>query len=553
MLLWQASDRMTQVGRLSLAARSKHVVALSQAVQGASASSALIGSWARLFLSLQRVAAEAEHSIAFAQFCGTAGRKFRDRTHELTATGAQWAIIPKWVGLVFRLLGESDISNRISGTAGMACAARTRLSNLREECDALLEKAAGQKAAEQDWARFLFQLVDMKMLPSAWASHHRDTASWVGARCASIQREAASLAEAELRHRFLKEVWARMVVLQLHAKGAQERQASILQHTAVMSSAKMEAEALRAELKECKRQLEAERQFSREERWGRMALGILRDQQSAASGTALKNVTSRAASQRRMSELHFQQVEVQRQEEMDMVTAKAAAEVATVGVQEAAIRRWQLLVLFTSQLQFRLCNQYVLNAVATQQRAVQQIALENSTMRPHLAGLQAEVALAWWARFATYLYLQASARGTRQTLSALITVAHTTRASQALAPCVEHWRRMCQLLMGKAMDGFAGVLRLLSDSQKLHRAKHEAANARQFAKMQEAMQKHAAHAVSAHEMLLQESKRTLSHVRRFKNPILAPDGLEAQCEHALQKCRYMLEQSLVAIPPGEKP
>ncbi|OLP82720.1 hypothetical protein AK812_SmicGene36606 [Symbiodinium microadriaticum] len=531
----KASDRLTQVGRLSLAASSKHQEVMSRALRGAAASSALTTSWARLFLVLQRAAAEEEHATAFANYSAAATSKFRNRVQAFSAAGRFWSIIPKWIGLVFQLLGEFRISERISGTASMARTFKARLGDLQGECRTSLETATRQNEAALDWARFMLQLAARKMLPRAWASHHREIAEWVAVQCTSIRQDRATEAATELRHRFLREVWSRLALLQLHAREAHEQQASRLQQTRSMkqaaSSAMVTIEELRAELQDCKGQLEAERRLSREERWSRMALSVLRDQQSAASCGALKHITSRAASQRRTSVLHLQEVEVQRQEEIDMVTAKAAAEVATVGVQEAAIRRWQLLVLFTSQMQFRLCNQYVLNAVATQQRAAQQIALENSAMRPHLAGLQAEVALAWWARFATYLHLQASAYRTRKTLSDLLT------AAQASPKTSDHWRRMCELLL---KSGTSSVLYLLRDSRQLQSARH-VRKSRQVGNLSEAVRAHAAHALSAHQVLFQESKRTLSHVRRFRNRNLAPPGLEEQCEQALQKCEYMLK------------
>eukprot|EP00439_Symbiodinium_sp_Y106_P063729 s2127_g9.t3 len=509
----KASDRLTQVGRLSLAASSKHQEVLSRALRGAAASFALTTSWARLFLALQRDAAEEEHATALANYSATATSKFRNRVRAFAAAATFWSIIPKWIGLVFQLLGESCISERIAGTAGMARTFKARLGDVQGECRASLETATRQSAAAADWARFMLQLMARKMLPRAWASHHREIAEWVAVLRTSIRQDKATEVATELRHRFMREVWARLAMLQLQAREAHEQQASRLQQTRSMkqatSSAMVTIEELRAELQDCKGQLEAERRLAREERWSRMALSILRDLQSAASCGTLKHITSRAASQRRTSNLNLQEVEVQRQEEIDMVTAKAAAEVATLGVQEAAIRRWQLLVLFTSQMQFRLCNQYVLNAVATQQRAAQQIALENSAMRPHLAGLQAEVALAWWARFATYLHLQASAYRTRQTLSDLLTAAQASaKASQTLVRPADHWHRMCELLL---RHGTSSVLHLLRDIRQLQSARH-AHKSRHVGSLSEAVRAHAAHALTAHQMLLQESKRTLSHV-----------------------------------------
>ena len=84
------------------------------------------------------------------------------------------------------------------------------------------------------------------------------------------------------------------------------------------------------------------------------------------------------------------------------------------------------------------------------------------------------------------------------------------------------------------------MLHLLRDIRQLQSARH-AHKSRHVGSLSEAVRAHAAHALTAHQMLLQESKRTLSHVRRFRNPALAPPGLEEQCEQALQKCRYMLK------------
>ena len=533
-----------------MAAHSKHQDVLSQAVQGAHSSSAVIAHWMRFCIALQQTVADAEQSIAFADYSATARQKFRDRLDKSAAAAAFWAIVPKWLGLASQLLREADFCDRVSGTAGMALAVRTRLRKLQEEHQASSRKAARKRVVELDWARFILQLFATRMLPNAWADHHQSMAAWVGTRCTSIQRDMETMAAAEAQHRYLKEVWSRMVALQLHHNDGKEQQSSVLQHCRAAkqasASAAAKADQLETELQECKRRLEAERQRSQEERWGRMALSLLRELQSVASFANLKTVTSRAASQRRMSELHLQQVEAERQadslralEEIDMATAKAAAEVATVGVQEAAIRRWQLLVLFTFQLQFRVCNQYVLNAVSAQQRAVQQIALENSNMRPHLVGLQSEVALAWWARFATFVYLQASAQGTRRTLADLMMIAQEGARSSA-THADGAWLRMSQLLRSA---GPAAVLRLLRDANEVQGRKREASHAQQVAKMQETVRAHAAQALTAHQLLFQEAKRTLSHVRRFRNPALVPQGLEEQCELAVQRCSRMLEQN----------
>ena len=538
-------------------AHSKHQEVLTQAVHNTKASSNVTSSWARLVLALQQAVAEAEHAVAFADYSATARSKFLEHSQEFSAAAALWAILPRWISLVLQLLREAGIEDRISATAGMARAASTRLRASHEESRNLLDKSRRQRSAELDWVRFMLQLVAMKMLPAAWAHHHRGISAWVGRRCASIQHDVRTEAAAETQHRYFKEIWARMVLLQLHAKEGKHQQAAIRQHIGAAkqaaSTAALKADETLTDLQQCKRELEAQRRLSREERWARITLSILRSYQSDASFTNLKTVTSQAASQRRMSELHLQQVEADRHadslralEEMDIATAKAAAEVATVGVQEAAMRRWQLLVLFTFQLQHRVCNQYVLNAVATQQRAVQHIALENSTMRPHLAGLQAEVALAWWARFATYLYLQATAHGTRRMLSDFMTFAHAgTRTSSQLqlkqSTCAMKWHRLSHIL---TMEGPSQMLHVLRASQEVQSRRREALHAQQMSKMQETVQAHAAHALAAHQMLIQQSKRTLVHVRRFGASSLAPTGLEEHCELALQRCGDILGQDV---------
>ena len=57
--------------------------------------------------------------------------------------------------------------------------------------------------------------------------------------------------------------------------------------------------------------------------------------------------------------------------------------------------------------------------------------------------------------------------------------------------------------------------------------------------LQDALRKQASQTLAAHQMLFQESKRTLAHCKRFKTE-LVPVGLEEQCQQALVKCQQVL-------------
>jgi len=66
------------------------------------------------------------------------------------------------------------------------------------------------------------------------------------------------------------------------------------------------------------------------------------------------------------------------------------------------------------------------------------------------------------------------------------------------------------------------------------------------AALHEALRKQTAQTIAAHQMLFQESKRTLAHcksIKRFQNELL-PVGLEEQCQQALVKCQQMMNHEL---------
>jgi len=66
------------------------------------------------------------------------------------------------------------------------------------------------------------------------------------------------------------------------------------------------------------------------------------------------------------------------------------------------------------------------------------------------------------------------------------------------------------------------------------------------AALHEALRKQTAQTIAAHQMLFQESKRTLAHcksIKRFQNELL-PVGLEEQCQQALVKCQQMMNDEL---------
>ena len=66
------------------------------------------------------------------------------------------------------------------------------------------------------------------------------------------------------------------------------------------------------------------------------------------------------------------------------------------------------------------------------------------------------------------------------------------------------------------------------------------------AALREVLRKQTAQTIAAHQMLFQESKRTLAHcksMKRFQNELL-PVGLEEQCQQALVKCQQMMNDEL---------
>eukprot|EP00435_Cladocopium_sp_Y103_P023121 s1344_g5.t1 len=69
--------------------------------------------------------------------------------------------------------------------------------------------------------------------------------------------------------------------------------------------------------------------------------------------------------------------------------------------------------------------------------------------------------------------------------------------------------------------------------------KIQAKQIQQIQSLQDALRKQTSQTFSAHQMLFQESKRTLAHCKRFKTE-LVPVGLEEQCQQALVKCQNML-------------
>jgi len=69
--------------------------------------------------------------------------------------------------------------------------------------------------------------------------------------------------------------------------------------------------------------------------------------------------------------------------------------------------------------------------------------------------------------------------------------------------------------------------------------KIQAKQIQQIQSLQDALRKQTSQTFAAHQMLFQESKRTLAHCKRFKSE-LVPVGLEEQCQQALVKCQKVL-------------
>ena len=102
-----------------------------------------------------------------------------------------------------------------------------------------------------------------------------------------------------------------------------------------------------------------------------------------------------------------------------------------------------------------------------------------------------------------------------------------------------NWMRFVTNLAQKKRDlgeiGLAVRRRQERKMKKIHVLEADAAA------LHEALRKQTAQTIAAHQMLFQESKRTLAHcksIKRFQNELL-PVGLEEQCQQALVKCQQM--------------
>ena len=102
-----------------------------------------------------------------------------------------------------------------------------------------------------------------------------------------------------------------------------------------------------------------------------------------------------------------------------------------------------------------------------------------------------------------------------------------------------NWMRFVTNLAQKKIDlgeiGLAVRRRQERKVKKIHVLEADSAA------LHEALRKQTAQTIAAHQMLFQESKRTLAHcksIKRFQNELL-PVGLEEQCQQALVKCQQM--------------
>lgn len=115
----------------------------------------------------------------------------------------------------------------------------------------------------------------------------------------------------------------------------------------------------------------------------------------------------------------------------------------------------------------------------------------------------------------------------------------TSKSCRALL----NWMRMMRLADAAepSKDLLRDVRLTIQRRQEKTFEKHRAQQ-QQIQSLQDALRKQTSQTLAAHQMLFQESRRTLAHCKRFNRSELVPKGLEEQCQQALElytKCQTL--------------
>ncbi|CAK8986732.1 unnamed protein product, partial [Durusdinium trenchii] len=105
-----------------------------------------------------------------------------------------------------------------------------------------------------------------------------------------------------------------------------------------------------------------------------------------------------------------------------------------------------------------------------------------------------------------------------------------------------NWIRLTMALLAGSNDLLRDVGTLFRRRQQLQSAmvqRRQQLQSKQVQAMQDALQRQTSQALVAHQMLFDETQRTLAHCKRFQNHLI-PLGLEEQCQKALLTCQQLL-------------